>query len=71
VIADEHLPDGSGRELLAWLRARGDACKRVLISGSGVTPQDSDASYELFFGKPEAVRELVHWLIAFAKQRPG
>ncbi|MHA7602085.1 response regulator [Alicycliphilus sp. T452] len=33
VLADLHLPDGSGLDLLRWLRERGGDCRTVVFSG--------------------------------------
>jgi DNA-binding NtrC family response regulator len=61
VLADERLPDGSGRVLLARARLLQPHCRRVLMSGHDVV-LDENASYERFFAKLGGLPSLVTWI---------
>jgi len=70
VVTDERMTDGSGRELLERIRERGLACRRVLMSAFDI-PADDDPAYERFFEKPDALRDLVHWIKGAALASKG
>jgi CheY-like chemotaxis protein len=67
VVADEHMPDGSGRMLLARARSMQTACRCVLISGDDIE-LDENGSYERFFPKLGGLPVLVAWLRAAATE---
>lgn len=65
VIADEVLPDGSGRDLLTRVSQTQTRCRRVLMSGVDVPKErEPTPSYERFFRKPDELVALIHWLDA-------
>ena len=56
VIADYHLPDGTGRDLAAWVRERSPGTRMLLMSGS--THVASLCDGEDFFAKPFPLEKL-------------
>jgi DNA-binding NtrC family response regulator len=68
VIADERMPDGSGRALLARVSRLQSRCRRILISGHEVEA-DPDDSYERFFGKLGGLPNVVTWVRSVAALR--
>lgn len=56
VIADYHLPDGTGRDLVAWVRERSPGTRVLLMSGS--THIASLCEGEDFFAKPFRLEKL-------------
>lgn len=71
VITDEHMPDGSGRALLAQVRTILPRCRRILMSAEDfVLEQGGD--YDAFFPKLGGLPRLVAWVrVAAAKRRTG
>lgn len=67
VITDEHMPDGSGRTLLAQVRMLQAHCRRILMSGNDVHLEASDV-HERFFAKAGGLTQLVAWVCAVASE---
>jgi DNA-binding NtrC family response regulator len=65
VIADEHMPDGTGRALLAQARTMQARCWRVLMPRRDVAIGKSD-SFDRVFPKLGGLPQLVAWLRALA-----
>ncbi len=56
IIADYHLPDGTGRDLAAWAREQNPGMPVLLMSGS--THVESLCDGEDFFAKPFRLEKL-------------
>lgn len=67
VVADENMPDGSGRALLAQARVMQARCRRVLMSGDDLDVDDS-GNYERFFPKIGGLPQVVAWVRAAVLQ---
>lgn len=60
VVAEEKLPDGSGRTVLATVQTLDPNCRRVLISDIDVRAErEVNPSYEQFLPKPVNVYTLM------------
>lgn len=70
VLLDVRLPDGSGLDLAAELRASDDTAARIVIISASVLPAErsrADASgADAFIGKPFGASELVDLLAGLA-----
>ena len=60
IIADYHLPDGTGRDLAAWVRERSPGTRVLLMSGS--THVASLCDGEDFFAKPFRLEKLAAYV---------
>jgi len=60
VIADEYMPDGSGRALLAQVRALQSSCRRALISADEMLVHGPEC--EEFFPKIGGLARSIAWI---------
>lgn len=69
IIADELMPDGIGRALLARVRQMQPQCRRILMSGYDLVIDSDDRSYERFFAKLGGLPDVVAW-VRYAAAHP-
>jgi len=77
VISDERMPETSGSEFLAEVRARWPWVGRVILTaypGHDVMARGRDAGVDFLLFKPwddESLKEIIHWMLRESEQVRG
>lgn len=67
VLSDEHMPDGSGRALLAQASQLQSHCRCILMSADELV-LDEGCAHERFFAKVGGLPHAVAWIRAATSQ---